>query len=242
MVFSGLKINGIYNTKLSSFRLIIISWILPFYTCWELCISGDFFTILCTGNIQTHVDECSAKGVWIMREYCLKQLDDLLIHSILNRWSTKKAQNTLVRSRTGPGGQEWETSAPSPSVPTASLSMLLRDSTVATSGRIKITLTLLICLQIPVLFRLWLNVPRQNSTPGEKFCTWLQCLVEEELREHTLDFFQHCLFECSCVQTETRGQQLKKASLPQQTLPGGAMLSASVMGLSLHRCWLWRQC
>lgn len=32
------------------------------------------------------------------------------------------------------------------------------------------------------------------------------------------------------MQTETRGQQPRKAPVPQQTLPGGVMLSASVSG------------
>lgn len=75
--------------------------------------------------------------------------------------------------------------------------------------------------------------------PKTEFNTWLKSFApgfsarfsyEEELREHTLDFFQHCLSEYSCVRRETRGQQLKKASLPPQTLPGGVILSASVSG------------
>lgn len=75
--------------------------------------------------------------------------------------------------------------------------------------------------------------------PKTEFNTWLKSSApgfsarfsyEEEPREHTWGFFQRCLSGHSCVQTEMRGQQLKKAPLPQQTLPGGVILSASVSG------------
>lgn len=86
------------------------------------------------------------------------------------------------------------------------------------------------------------------TRPKTEFNTWLKSFApgfsvwfsyEEDLREHTLDFFQHFLSEYLCVQTETRGQQLKKASLPQQTLPGGVILSASVRGAVTSSLLTW---
>lgn len=90
--------------------------------------------------------------------------------------------------------------------------------------------------------------------PKTGFNTWLKSFApgfsarfsyEEEPREHALDFFQHCLSEYSCMQTETRGQQPKKASLPQQTVGVATNRSHQVGwsylhlsgGLSLHHCW-----
>lgn len=104
---------------------------------------------------------------------------------------------------------KWKTSAP---------------SLVASSGRIDITPALLILPQIPVLFRLWLNVPIQNSAPGWKVLR-LASVLDSSMKKsggNTPQTSSSTVFQST--------QQLKKASLPQQQLPGEMIPPASVSG------------
>lgn len=131
------------------------------------------------------------------------------------------------------------------SVPAASFSILRRDSTVATSGRIEIILTLLVHPQFAVLFRLWLNVPRQNSTPGQKVLHLASVLDSrmKRSRGNTPWTSSSTAFQSTsvCKQKQEVSNWRKHHCHNSHCQARWSCLHLSV-GLSLHHCWLWRQC
>lgn len=131
------------------------------------------------------------------------------------------------------------------SVSAACFSILHRDSMVATSGGIEITPILLVHPQIPVLFRLWLNVPRQNSTPGCKVLH-LASVLESRMkrsRGNTPWTSSSTAFQSTrvCKQKQEVSNWRKHHWLNSLCQARWSCPHLSV-GLSLHRCWLWRQC